>query len=246
MKYWAWIASLAVMGFIIDPTWAGWLILAVPAFLIFPPLWTRISLNGFDTRESARLKIASVLTVFLAFGTWSAVKSQQSFAQTDRIIEETNETLAAFEEVYPSEKHTFQWEYENDADPMTDKVVATACITSSNAVNLPPPYEPTRARLCLRNHPKFGRDAFVALQKAGQVMCHSYQDCMVSVRFDKEPQRSFSAVGANDGSTNVFFIRNRAKLEAGIKTADVTAIQAEFYQAGNQIMLFDTKGLDWK
>ena len=77
-------------------------------------------------------------------------------------------------------------------------------------------------------------------------MCRSYEGCTIQVRFDKSSARSFSAIGANDGSTNIFFIRNTAKLEDGIENAAVTAVEAEFYQAGNQVILFDTKGFDWK
>lgn len=164
---------------------------------------------------------------------------------TEEILAESNALLAEMGEQFPTEDHSFRWEYDSSTDAMTDKTTRTACIRSSNAIQLSAPYEPTRARLCLRDSPQYGRDAFVALEKDGQILCRSYQDCTVRIRFDKGTAQGFSAVGASDGSTNIFFIRNRDKLERAIRSAGVTAIQAEFYQAGNQAMLFDTKGFSW-
>ena len=246
MMVWYWLAALAVMGLIGQPNWLGWLIIGFNAVVLFPPLWDRLALNDFETHDKARKRTALALTAFIALGTWSAINSQSLMAETDALLAKNDALLAEADATYPAEKHTFQWDYTSDIDPMTDKSVKLACITSSNAVRLSPPYEPTRAKLCLRSHPKHGRDAFVALEKDGQVMCRSYEGCTVQVRFDKSSARSFSAVGSNDGSTDIFFIRNTAKLEAGIQSAAVTAVQAEFYQAGNQVILFDTKGFDWK
>lgn len=164
---------------------------------------------------------------------------------TNELLAESNRLLADLDEQYPTEDHGFKWEYDTNLDPMTDKVTRTACIRSSNAVKLLPPYEPTRARLCLRDSAQHGRDAYVRLEKDGQVLCRSYEECAVKVRFDKGTAETFSAIGPSDHSTDMFFILSRDRLERELKSADVTAIQAEFYQAGLQAMLFDTKGFAW-
>jgi hypothetical protein len=168
-----------------------------------------------------------------------------STQSTNELLAEADRLLADVNEQFPSEDHSFKWEYESSVDAMTDKPTRTACIRSSNAVNLPPPYEPTRARLCLRDSPQHGHDAFVRLEKDGQILCHSYKECTVNVRFDKAAAQPFSAIGASDYSTDIFFIINRHRFEQELKTSNTTAIQAEFYQAGRQAMLFDTKGFAW-
>jgi len=137
------------------------------------------------------------------------------------------------------------WIYNSDVDKMTDKTTRTACVVSVNQVRLDWPYKAVNAQLCLRNSPQFGRDAYVSLMGDGQVMCRSYDGCTVKVRFDDGAQQDFSASSSSDGSSNVFFIDNRARLETGLKSASRTLVQAEFYQAGVQSMEFNTAGLKW-
>lgn len=158
--------------------------------------------------------------------------------ETDRLLAEVNER-------YPSEDHSFKWEYSSETDPMTDKVSRAACITSSNALMLSPPYEPTRLRLCLRDHPQHGKDAYVHMLKRGQFLYRSYDSDTVRLRFDDGPIETFSAIGAADGSSEIFFIENRARLEKALANASVTLIQPEVYQAGVQTISFDTKGFAW-
>lgn len=137
------------------------------------------------------------------------------------------------------------WVYSATTDPLTDKVSRTACVTSTEQVMLPSPYQPVRAQLCLRDSPQFGHDAYVALLGDGQFMVRSYDTSIVKVRFDKEPATSYSIIGASDGSSNIAFITNRPRLEAHLKGADQTIVAAEFYQAGTQLMTFATVGFRW-
>ncbi len=152
------------------------------------------------------------------------------------------EAQAAIEVARPS---AGTWEYSATTDPLTDKVSRTACVTSTEQVMLPSPYQPVRAQLCLRDSPQFGHDAYVALLGDGQFMVRSYATSLAQVRFDKEPASSYSIIGASDGSSNIAFITNRSRLETHLKGADQTIIAAEFYQAGTQIMTFNTAGFSW-
>ena len=138
-----------------------------------------------------------------------------------------------------------QWRYSSRSDPMNDRPTRTACVWSDNEVLLDFPYRNTRAELCLRDSPQFGRDAYVALEGDGQILCHSFSNCTVRVRFDNGQTRPFPAVGASDNSTNIVFIRARDRLERGLRTAERTAIQIEFYQAGQQALVFPTAGFRW-
>jgi hypothetical protein len=68
----------------------------------------------------------------------------------------------------------------------------------------------------------------------------------VRVRFDDTALNNYSAVGASDNSTNIVFIQGRDRLERGLRSADRTAIQIEFYQAGQQAIIFPTRGFNWR
>ena len=166
-------------------------------------------------------------------------------AEMERTLAESEALLAEVEEKYPSEKLDQKWQYESSVDPMTDGVTRQACLDSRDAVMLAPPYEPTRVRLCLRDHPQHGRDVYVYLVKGGQFLYRSYEDGVVKVRFGSEPAQTFSAVGASDGSPEIFFIRNRSRFESAMKNADTTIIQAEIYRHGAPAITFDTKGFAW-
>jgi hypothetical protein len=81
--------------------------------------------------------------------------------------------------------------------------------------------------------------------KRGQFLYRSYDTGTVKVRFDSGPVENFSAVGAADGSSEVFFIQNRDRFERRVASADVVIIQPEVYQAGSQAIYFDIKGFSW-
>ena len=137
------------------------------------------------------------------------------------------------------------WDYSSSADPMTDRKTETACITSTNQVLQTSPYHNTTARLCIRQSPRYGLDAYVVLNGGGQILCRSYDGCTFKVRFDQSPQQSFSGGGSADGSSNIVFVRNAQRFVTSAKAADVTRIEIQLYQAGNQILEFPTMGLVW-
>lgn len=137
------------------------------------------------------------------------------------------------------------WSYRDTVDPMTDKKTEFACVTSTNEVLLNPPYDNVRAELCIRQSPRYGLDAFIQLLGDGQIICRSYDNCTVQVRFGQGSQQSFSATDAADGSSNITFITNASRFVTGAKGSDVTRVQMTFYEAGNQVIEFNTKGLEW-
>lgn len=187
----------------------------------------------------------ALIALSLMLGLGVAACGDTSNSDLEQSIADSEAALAAAEERFPTENLNQEWEYETSVDPMTDGVTRQACIDSRDAVMLAPPYEPTRVRLCLRDHPQHGRDAYVYLVKGGQYLYRSYQDGVVKVRFGSGPVQTFSAVGSSDGSPEIFFIRNRARFEAAMKNADRTIIQAEIYRHGSPAVTFDTKGFAW-
>lgn len=143
------------------------------------------------------------------------------------------------------EEASTPWRYEDDKDPMTDKLTRWACTTSTNQAHLTPPYSSVSARLCLRQSPRYGLDAIVQLNGDGQILCRSYDGCTVKIRFGDGALQSFSGNSSADGSSNVVFIANAARFAAAVKSAPTTKVQLTFYQAGDQVLEFDTKKLAW-
>lgn len=138
-----------------------------------------------------------------------------------------------------------QWSYRDSVDPMSDRMTRFACVTSQNEVRLYPPYSDVKAELCIRQSPRYGLDAYVQLLGDGQIICRSYDSCTVKVRFGEGAQQSFSATDAADGSSDIIFITNASRFVTGAKAADVTRVQMTLYQAGDQVVEFNTKGLEW-
>jgi TonB family protein len=187
------------------------------------------------------LVVAGVIGVMI----WAASKPSTPSTENAETTIAQNETVVAQADALVEEERepVSSWSYTEDKDEMTDRVTRTACVVSTNQVMLDWPYGNVRAELCLRNSPRFGRDAYVRLLGDGQVLCRSYDGCTVSVRFDDKTAQRYSAVTASDGSSNIFFITNRSRLEGGLLGANLTRVAAEFYQAGVQTMEFDTAGL---
>lgn len=137
------------------------------------------------------------------------------------------------------------WTYDDRQDPMTDAYTRTGCTTSSNQAYLSSPYRPTNARLCIRQSPQHGLDVYVHLLGDGQIICRSYRNCTVPVRFGEGAQQSFSATDAADGSSDIVFITNASRFIAAAGEADVIRVQLTFYRDGDQVLEFPSAGLEW-
>lgn len=191
------------------------------------------------------------LPLFIGLSTLTACGPSVS-DQANEAAEAAVENLLVEELLAPDANSTEEvsktgsdWVHVTDSDPMSDKKTELACVDSENSVYLSPPYGQTGARLCLRNSPQFGRDAYVALLSDGQILCRSYEPCGIRVRFDKDPAETWSGIGASDGSSDMVFIRDRASFERRLRNADATHIQMEFYRNGMQTFTFNTAGFSW-
>ena len=137
-----------------------------------------------------------------------------------------------------------QWFYHHSDDSMGKGVIRQAQVSSSNTVNFDFPYSGTQhATLSLRTHPRHGKDVIFRIEK-GQVLCRSYADCTVLVRFDDEPPTNYSAGGAADNSTETIFIRNYDRFIGKVLKAKRVRIAANIYQQGAPVFDFDVSSFD--
>lgn len=139
-----------------------------------------------------------------------------------------------------------QWLYSQSPDDMTSKTVGQASVTSTNTISLDSPYDGAQnGTLSLRTHPRFGTDVIVRIEQ-GQILCRSYEDCTLLVRFDDAEPTAYSAVGPSDGSSDTVFIRNYARFVKAMKAAKKVRVSLPIYQNGNQTLEFDVSGFDGK
>jgi hypothetical protein len=137
-----------------------------------------------------------------------------------------------------------QWFYHHNDDGMSKGVIYVAQVSSSNAVNFQFPYAGAQhATLMLRTHPRHGESIIFSIKK-GQILCHSYQDCAVLVRFDDDEPASYTAAGAADNSTQTIFIGNESKFLEKMAKAKLVRIAANIFQEGTREFDFDVSGFD--
>lgn len=137
-----------------------------------------------------------------------------------------------------------KWSYSSATDQMTGKTSRTARIQSENTVNFDFPYQGAQlATLVIRNHPSYGRDAILRIEQ-GQILCPSYDDCTVKIRFDDGQAESWTAAGAADHSTTAVFIRSNDRFLQRMRSANVVRIQIPVYQEGNPTFEFRVGGYD--
>ena len=127
---------------------------------------------------------------------------------------------------------------------MSGQTEAIAAVESTNTVEFHFPYAGEQhATLFLRTHPRHGKDLILQIRK-GQILCRSYEDCSVLVRFDDKKPESFSGVGPADHSTTSVFIRNYGRFYASMLKAKTVRISVPVYQEGAPIFEFDVAGFD--
>lgn len=137
-----------------------------------------------------------------------------------------------------------QWSYSHEADPMSKGMTHSASVTSSNTVDFKFPYNGSQhATLTFRNDPRYGKDVIFSIEK-GQILCRSYEDCTVDVRFDGDDVSQYSAIGAADNSTETIFIKNYKRFIEKVKKSKKVRISVNVYQEGSPVFTFDVSNFD--
>lgn len=155
---------------------------------------------------------------------------------------EAAELINALQEEARLENIGKQWTYRSSEDEMTSKKWFDATVRSTNIHEFEFPYHrPQRARLTLRDHPRYGKDVIFAIER-GQLQCSSYSGCDVMVRFGDAPARRYSANEPADNSSELLFISNSADFRRRMQAVDVVRITAGIYKQGSPIWEFDVSG----
>lgn len=135
-----------------------------------------------------------------------------------------------------------QWRYDRSDEEMSGKAVVTAQVTSTNTINLDFPYSGAQhGTLTLRRHPRWGNDVIFRIER-GQILCHSYGDCTINVKFDDGKVIRLNGNPPDDNSSEVVFIPGFTTFTKQLPKAKRVKIEVSLYQAGNQVLEFDVSG----
>ena len=142
------------------------------------------------------------------------------------------------------ERSRGNWYYSASDDPMSGRKTFTARLESDNTLNFDFPYQGAQhGTLTLRRHPKWGNDVILSIEK-GQILCHSFSSCPISVRFDEAAATTYSGTEPSDNSSDTAFIPAYSKFSEKMKTAKRVRIQFNVYQEGAVVLDFNVKGFD--
>lgn len=135
-----------------------------------------------------------------------------------------------------------QWRYDRSDEGMSGKAVISAQVISTNTINLDFPYSGAQnGTLTLRRHPRWGNDVIFRIER-GQILCHSYGDCTINVKFDDGKVIRFNGNPPEDNSSEVVFIPGFSTFMKQLPNAKQVKIEVSLYQAGNQVFEFDVSG----
>jgi hypothetical protein len=130
------------------------------------------------------------------------------------------------------------WIYKTEEDPMGRGVIHLATVQSKNSVNFGFPYSGEQhAILGVRRHPKYGNEIYLQIER-GQFLI-GFDGKNFSIRFDEKPVMKFWAVGPDDNSTTIAFMKSYDRFVRELKTAKTVRIEAPFYQEGTRVFEFD-------
>lgn len=174
----------------------------------------------------------------------AAEKNQKALANK---IESRQKKLIAEQAAYREKQEAERkargdWNLSTSTDDATGKPFKTASITSTNTVNFSFPYSgEQRARFTTRSHPRYGHDAFLTIEQ-GQLLCSSYSNTSVLIRFDDGPATAYKCNGAADNSSDVVFIEGISQIEAQMQTAKTMYVTVNVYQEGQPTFAFNVTG----
>lgn len=139
------------------------------------------------------------------------------------------------------ESISYKWEYRSNEDPMSSKKFLIAGVYSSNHFEFDFPYQGRqKARLIIRNHPRYGRDVMFSIRD-GQIICSSYS-CPIVVRFDNEDPIYVTGSEPVDSSSEMVFLPMYDTMMRKLPDATTLRVQFEVFHQGVYFAEFDVRG----
>lgn len=152
------------------------------------------------------------------------------------------EAAAAPEVVPPAEPEpppepARAWERREGVDELTGRPIISNVARSQEEFELDFPYQGRqRARLTLREHPRFGNDVMLSVDR-GQILCHSSR-CTVDVVFGGGDPIRWRADPSDSGSSEVVFLSQHDRFVRELRRAPEVRIALTFYRSGARTFTF--------
>jgi hypothetical protein len=194
----------------------------------------------------ASLGVVFIAACLLTNGCGSSPATPVANATANDATAASNATLATNQ---PSDANTASastpsaWSYDTTKDQMRGTTTYTASIDSENQLTFAFPYKGGNATLYVRQRPEDGLNIIVDID--GQFTCNSFTGGHVSAKFDDGSVQRFGCAEPSDGRTGELFVRNEQRFLSELKHSKKLILEAEFYEQGDQQMIFDTTGLVW-
>lgn len=135
------------------------------------------------------------------------------------------------------------WRYSEKVDDVSGGQIRSASVLSSNTLDFSFPYEGRqRARLGLRDHPRWGRTVWLEIER-GQFAC--YFECYVQARFGDGKTRAFKVEVPESHDATVRFVSDDAAFVDALRRSDRLYLEASFFHQGTHTLTFETEGLRW-
>jgi hypothetical protein len=135
------------------------------------------------------------------------------------------------------------WKYDTIKNKMTDAKDIFCVVQSNESLNLTAPYDGVNfGKLTVRR--MNGKVAVIISIAKGQIS-GGYENDYIKARFDKGKQITFSYLEPTDNSTETIFVENQSKFLKLLRKSKKVLILIPLYQNGNQILEFNTQGLNF-
>jgi hypothetical protein len=171
-------------------------------------------------------------------------KEEQEKARKERWAKINAETKAKNERDRAEREARGEWVYNSYTDDATGKTAKRGILTSKNTMNFGFPYSGTQhGSFVIRNHPRYGVDAYLTITK-GQLLCSTYSNPTVLVRFDNGAASSYNCNSPADHSSDTVFIEGVGRLEGRMKTAKKMYVTVSVHGEGSRTWEFNVKGYD--
>ena len=132
------------------------------------------------------------------------------------------------------------WQYRNQTDKMTDAKVTFSTLESNNSLSLGFPYQGSNyGTITIRKNGRSSPHVYVSVEK-GQILCNSWDRCVIKVRFDSSPPMSFAGAPPSDHSSTHVFLSPEKKFIDHASKATKILVELPIFQAGNQTLEFFT------
>ena len=137
------------------------------------------------------------------------------------------------------------WRYNTYTDEASGKSASRALLSSENTVTLSFPYgDPQKGTIVIRQHPRWGFDAFFKIESGQIVSQGGWDSNQITIRFDGGGAETWYYNKAQDGSSDVIFLRNKETFERRLKNSRMIYVTPTLYGSGQRTFKFKVKGYD--